>query len=54
MRRKAGMQARYYVSKGSNLANMTREELGDALQADDSLLSDIVRVGTLLVDTRPF
>jgi hypothetical protein len=54
MRRKAGMQARYYVSKGSNLANMTREELGDALQADDSLLSDIVRVGTPLVGTRPF
>ncbi|KAH9206468.1 hypothetical protein DL95DRAFT_416517 [Leptodontidium sp. 2 PMI_412] len=38
MRRKANSSARFYVSKASGLEDMTREELADALLADEGLL----------------
>jgi hypothetical protein len=43
MRRKANTAARFYVSKASGLKDLDREELADALQADESLLPQIVR-----------
>jgi hypothetical protein len=48
MRRKSAKLARYYVSKVSNMANLNREELGDALDSDPNLLPQIV------TGTRPF
>jgi len=54
MRRKASSAARYYVSKNSGMKNMTREELGEALHADEQLLPQIVRQGSKLPGTRPF
>jgi hypothetical protein len=43
MRRKANSSARFYVSKTSGLKDMSRNELGDALLADEGLLPQIVR-----------
>jgi hypothetical protein len=54
MRRKARGTAGFYVSKASNLKNLNREELADALYRDDSLLPQIVRHGSALPGTRPF
>ena len=54
MRDKARKSARYYVSKSSNLSNLTREELGEALDTDPALLGSIVRQGSGLTGTRPF
>ena len=54
MRRKANSSARFYVSKASGLKDMTREELTDALLADQGLLPYIVRQGSQLTGTRPF
>ena len=54
MRRKANTAARFYVSKASGLKDLDREELADALQADESLLPQIVRQGSSLTGTRPF
>ena len=54
MRRKANSSARFYVSKASGLKDMTREELTDALLADEGLLPYIVRQGSHLTGTRPF
>ena len=54
MRRKANSSARFYVSKASGLKDMTREELADALLADEGLLPYIVRQGSHLTGTRPF
>ena len=54
MRRKANSSARFYVSKASGLKDMTRDELTDALLADEGLLRQIVRQGSHLNGTRPF
>jgi ATP-dependent DNA helicase PIF1 len=54
MRRKANNSARFYVSKASGLKDMTRDELRDALLADEGLLAQIVRQGSHLNGTRPF
>jgi hypothetical protein len=54
MRRKANSSARFYVSKASGLKDMTREELTNALLADQGLLPYIVRQGSYLTGTRPF
>jgi len=54
MRRKSTNSARYYVSKASNMTNLTREELGEALNSDSNLLPQIVRQGSSLTGTRPF
>ena len=54
MRRKSATSARYYVSKASNMINLTREELGEALNSDPNLLPQIVRQGSSLTGTRPF
>jgi hypothetical protein len=40
---KSRKSARYYISKASNLSNLTREELGDILNSDSNLLRQIVR-----------
>jgi hypothetical protein len=53
MRRRAGNSARLYVSKASGLKNLTRKELTDALQTDESLLPQIVRQCSTLTGTRP-
>jgi hypothetical protein len=54
MRDKSKKSARYYVSKSSNLSDLTWEELGEALNSDSSLLRSIVRQGSSLTGTRPF
>jgi hypothetical protein len=54
MRRKASNSARFYVSKASGLKDLSREELTEALQTDESLLPQIVRQGSTLTGTRPF
>jgi hypothetical protein len=54
MRRRASGSARFYVSKSSGLKDLTRDELAEALLADDALLSQIVRQGSDLTGTRPF
>jgi ATP-dependent DNA helicase PIF1 len=54
IRRKANNSARFYVSKVSSLKDMTRDELTDALLADEGLLPQIVRQGSHLNGTRPF
>ena len=54
MRQKASNLARFYVSKASGLKDLTREELTEALQTDESLLPQIVRQGSTLSGTRPF
>jgi hypothetical protein len=54
MRRRASNSARFYVSKASGLKDLTREELTEALQVDESLLPQIVRQGSTLTGTRPF
>ena len=54
MRRKANSSARFYVSKASGLKDMTRDELTDALLADEGLLRQIVRQCSHLNGTRPF
>jgi hypothetical protein len=43
MRQRANSSARFYVSKASGLKDLTRDELAEALLADDALLSQIVR-----------
>ena len=54
IRRKANTAARFYVSKASGLKDLDREELADTLQADKSLLPQIVRQGSSLTGTHPF
>jgi hypothetical protein len=54
MRRKANSSACFYVSKASGLKDMNREELAEALLADEGLLPYIVRQGSHLTGTRPF
>ena len=54
MRRKANMATWFYVSKASSLKDLDREELANALQADKSLLPQIVQQGSSLTGTRPF
>ena len=54
MRDKSKKSARYFVSKASNLINLTREELGEALNSDANLLPQIVCQGSNLTGTRPF
>ena len=54
MRRKANRSARFFVSKASRLKEMNKEELTDALNADEGLLAHIVRQGSALNGTRPF
>jgi hypothetical protein len=52
MRRKARNSACFYVSKVSGLKDLTREELTEALQTDESLLPQIARQGSTLTGTR--
>ena len=54
MRRKANGSARFYVSKASGLKDLTRDELAEALLADEALLPLIVCQGSALNRTRPF
>lgn len=54
MRRRASSLARFYISKVLGLKDLTREELMEALQMDESLLPEIVRQGSKLTGTRPF
>jgi hypothetical protein len=55
MRQKSRTTANFYVSRRApHLKNLTREELGEALQADTSLLPQIVRHASALPGTRPF
>ncbi|KID81125.1 ATP-dependent DNA helicase PIF1 [Metarhizium guizhouense ARSEF 977] len=54
MRRKANSSARFYVSKASSLKDLSRDELAEALIADEGLLPYIVRQGSHLTGTRPF
>ena len=54
MRQKAGGSARFYVSKASGLKDLSRDELTEALLADEALLPQIVRQGSALTGTRPF
>jgi hypothetical protein len=54
MCRKANSSARFYVSKASGLKDLSRDELTEALLADDALLPQIVRQGSDLIGTRPF
>jgi ATP-dependent DNA helicase PIF1 len=54
MRRKANSSAHFYVSKASGPKDMTREELADALLADEGLLPYTVRQGSHLTGRRPF
>ncbi|KID81041.1 ATP-dependent DNA helicase PIF1 [Metarhizium guizhouense ARSEF 977] len=54
MRRKANSSARFYVSKASGLKDLSRDELAEALIADEGLLPYIVRQGSHLTGTRPF
>ena len=54
MRNKSKKSAQYYMSKSSNLSNLTWEELGEALNLDSSLLQSIVQQGLSLTRTRPF
>jgi ATP-dependent DNA helicase PIF1 len=54
MRRKANAAARFYVSMLSGLRDLDREELANALLADNTLLPQIVRQGSNLTGTRPF
>lgn len=42
MRRKANSSARFYVSKASDLKDLTREELTTALLTDEGLLPQII------------
>jgi hypothetical protein len=54
MRRKASGSARFYVSKASGLKDLSRDELTEALLADEALLPQIVRQGSGLTGTRPY
>ena len=54
MRQRAASAARFYVSKSSGLKDLSREDLSEALEADESLLPHIVRQGSCLTGTRPF
>jgi hypothetical protein len=54
MRRKANSSARFYVSKASGLKDLSRDELVEALLADEGLLPQIVRQGSDLTGTRPY
>ena len=54
MRQRAAGSARFYVSKNSGLKELSREELAEALEEDESLLPHIVRQGSNLTGTRPF
>ena len=54
IRRKASSSARFYVSKASGFKDLTREELIEALQTDESLLPQIIRQGSTLTSTRLF
>src|SRR5271168_3662376 len=54
MRQKANSSARFYVSKASGLKDLSRDELTEALLADEALLPQIVRQGSTLTGTRPF
>ena len=54
MRQKARSTAQFYVSRTSNIKDLTREELTEALNTDATLLPQIVRQGALLPSTRPY
>ena len=54
MRQKARSTAQFYVSRTSNIKDLTREELTEALETDASFLPQIVRQGALLPGTRPY
>jgi ATP-dependent DNA helicase PIF1 len=54
MRQQARSTARFYVSRTSNIKDLTREELVEALDMDASLLPQIVRQGARLPGTRPY
>jgi ATP-dependent DNA helicase PIF1 len=54
MRQKARSTAQFYVSRTSNIKDLTREELMEALNTDANLLPQIVRQGALLPGTRPY
>jgi ATP-dependent DNA helicase PIF1 len=54
MRQKARSTAQFYVSRTSNIKDLTREELTEALETDASLLPQIVRQGALLPGTHPY
>jgi hypothetical protein len=54
MRQKARSTAQFYVSRTSNIKDLTREELTEALETDASILPQIVRQGALLPGTRPY
>ena len=54
MRRRATRSARFYVSKSFGLRDLDRDELAEALLADDTLLSQIVRQSSMLTGTRPY
>ena len=52
MRQRARSTAQFYVSRASNIKDLTRKELAEALDTDASLLLQIVRQGSLLPGTR--
>jgi hypothetical protein len=54
MRQRAASAARFYVSKSSGLKDLSREDLLEALEANESLLPYIVWQGSCLTGTRPF
>jgi hypothetical protein len=51
MRQKACNSAWFYISKASNLKNMTCKELAEALHTDEDLLFQIVCQGSCLIET---
>ncbi len=54
LRQRASKTATFLVSKSSGLKDLSREELTEALQADNSLLRHIVRSGAAIPGTRPY
>lgn len=54
MWRRANSSSTFYVSKASGLKDMSREELTEALLADEGLLPQIIYQGSHLTGTRPF
>jgi hypothetical protein len=54
MCRQVNSSALFYVSKASGLKDLSRDELTEALLADEGLLPQIVRQGSDLTGTRPY
>lgn len=54
MRRQARSTAHFCVSRMSNIKDLTRDELAEALTTDAALLPQIVRRGAHLPGTRPY